>query len=67
MSREVTGRRQDQVEYVTYMDAVATEIGCKPNIGESPSRYRCAHVKGIIQPFSLVDIYGSSLGFRIIY
>ncbi|KAI0211088.1 Dimethylaniline monooxygenase [N-oxide-forming] 2 [Lamellibrachia satsuma] len=34
MWREVTGRRQDQVEYVTYMDTVATEIGCKPNIAK---------------------------------
>jgi len=34
MSREIKGQRRGRHQYVTYMDTLAAEIGCKPNIGE---------------------------------
>ena len=33
MWRDINGRRNDVVDHVTYMDAMASEVGCKPNIG----------------------------------
>ncbi|KAI0232851.1 Dimethylaniline monooxygenase [N-oxide-forming] 2 [Lamellibrachia satsuma] len=32
MWRDIRGQRNDFVDYVKYMDAMAAEVGCKPNI-----------------------------------
>ncbi|KAI0232850.1 Dimethylaniline monooxygenase [N-oxide-forming] 2 [Lamellibrachia satsuma] len=32
MWREIHGRRNDVVDYLTYMDALAADVGCKPSI-----------------------------------
>ncbi|KAK2152189.1 hypothetical protein NP493_2504g00004 [Ridgeia piscesae] len=34
MWRDINGRRNDVVDHVTYMDAMASEVGCKPNIAK---------------------------------
>ena len=34
MWREINGRRKDAVDYFAYLDGLAIDIGCKPNICE---------------------------------
>ena len=35
MLREIDGQYSHIVDHLTYMDILATDVGCKPNIGKS--------------------------------